>query len=332
MTIHRTGLSATTVACALALSACGGGGGGSPMTPPPAESTMLGLSASNYQAVAQSAVSSALYLGGTSSLAGGDARLMSMAAATSRRALSAERLQSGHARPLATLNETVLCSQGGSLAISFNDANNNANFDNGDGLTIDAQACKEDGTVMQGRMGLSLQALTGVYGSNTFNATLTISLTGFSTTSGNDVLQGDGTLTMTIRQTGSGLGEVVLATPRLALNGRIGGANFSTTLTDTQMSLRSDTVGGASHTSVAYNSGISSSQFGNKQVTVTTPQPLVISGDNSYPGSGQMMVRGNANSVVRITALNATQARVELDAEGDGTYETQVVKTWAELE
>jgi hypothetical protein len=328
MSIQRSGLSAAA-ACALALSACGGGGGDNTQTvPPPAESTMLSLSASNYQAVAQSAVSSALFLGGASSVAGGDARLMAMAAGTSRRALSAGRLQ----KPLAEIRDTLPCSQGGSLVLSANDANNNGNFDVGDSFMLDAQACREGDAVLQGRIGLSVQALTGVYDSSNFSATLAMTLTGFSAATGNDLIQGDGTLTLAISQTPNGVGEVVLSTPRLTLGGRVDGQAFSTTLVDTRLSLRSEMVAGSARTSISYASQISGSQFGNKQVTVTTPQALVITGSSDYPGSGQMLVRGQANSVLRITALNATQARLELDAEGDGTYETQAVKTWAELE
>ncbi|KQW43482.1 MULTISPECIES: hypothetical protein [unclassified Roseateles] len=332
MSIHRTGLSAVSVACVLALSACGGGGGGDNSPAVPSESTMLGLNASNYQAVAQSTVSSALFLNGASGLAGGDARLLSLAASTSRRALSAGSGQAGSLKPLAVLNETLPCSQGGNLAFSFNDANNNGNFDVGDVITLDAQSCKEDGAVMQGRLALGVQALNGVYDSNNFSATLTMTLTGFGVTSDSDVAQADGSLTLTVSQTPAGVGELTLATPRLTLGGRIEGKVFSTALTDTRLSLRTETIGGTLRTSVAYTSSLSSSQFGDKVVTVTTPQPMVITGSDSYPSSGQMVVRGHANSVLRITALNVTQARLELDAEGDGSYETQTLKTWAELE
>ncbi|MGQ3051986.1 MAG: hypothetical protein ACT6S0_09390 [Roseateles sp.] len=122
----------------------------------------------------------------------------------------------------------------------------------------------------------------------------------------------------------TGRSAVTVACARaLAACGGGGGAKKESMRRDTRLSLRTETVGMA-RTSIGYTSKLGSSQFGVGEVAITTPQPLVITGSDSYPGSGQLLVRGNANSAVRITALN--------DAQGDGTYETQTVKTWAELE
>lgn len=338
MSCNRTVRSAVSLACVAALVGCGGGGGGADSSPQstPAESPLLGISASNYQAVGQAAVSSALYLGNTGSVvtgaeAGSDPRLLRQAVDAARRALAAV-----NGKPAvvtgAEVRETVPCSQGGSLAVAFNDGNNNGNPDVGDTITLDAQACKEDGALLQGRIALSLQALTGVYDSSNFSATLTMTLTAFSAASGTDSVQGDGNLSLAISQTPAGVGELTLSTSRLVLSGRVAGQNFSTTLVDNKLTLRSETVGGVPRATVTYASSLTSTNFGNKQVNITTVQPLVVTGTNLYPSSGQLLVRGNANSAVRITAVNATQARLELDAEGDGTYETQVLKTWAELQ
>jgi hypothetical protein len=334
---HRIGLSATVLACLLGLSACGGGGGsaGTPSSSAP-DSTLLGISASNYQVVGQSAVSSALFLNDTGSVvtgaeSGGDPRLLRHAVDTARRAMGV-----ASARPAlltgVEVRETVPCSQGGSLAVSVNDVNNNGNFDLGDSLTVDAQSCREDGDVMQGRISLSVQALAGVYDSNSYSATLAMTLTAFSVTSGSDMAQGDGTITLTVSQAPTGVSEVTLATSRLVLSGRTGGQNFSTTLTDTKLTLRVEIVNGSPRTSISYNSSLVSSSFDNKQVLITTPQPLVITGSDTYPSSGYLMVQGHASSALRITAVNRSQVRLELDAQGDGSYETQVLKTWAELE
>lgn len=334
---HRIGLSATVLVCLLGLSACGGGGGsaGTPSSPAPAD-TMLGISASNYQAVGQSAVSSALFLNDTGGIvtgaeSGGDPRLLRHAVDAARRAMG---VASGRQAVLsgAEVRETVPCSQGGSLVIGVNDVNNNGNFDLGDSLTLDAQSCKEDGDVMQGRLALSVQALTGVYDSNNYSATLAMTLTAFSVTTGSDMAQGDGTITLTVSQTPAGVSEVVLATSRLVLSGRTGGQNFTTTLTDIKLTLRVESVGGSPRTSISYAGKLASSGFDSKQVLITTPQPLVIASGDSYPSSGYLMVQGNANSTLRVTAVNRSQARLELDAQGDGSYETQVLKTWAELE
>jgi len=335
MSRHRLGLTAAVLISLLGLSACGGGGSSGSAPNNPAESTMLGISASNYQAVGQSAVSSALFLNDTGGVvtaaeSGGDPRLLRHAVDTARRAMGVasrrQALLSG-----VEVRDTVPCSQGGSLAVSINDSNNNGSFDLGDSLTLDAQSCKEDGDVLQGRISMSVQALTGVYDSSNYSATLAMTLTAFSVTTGSDMAQGDGTINLTISQTPTA-GEVTLATSRLVLSGRAGGQNFSTTLTDTRLTLRIETVNGSPRTSISYNSSLASSSFDNKQVLITTPQPLVITGSDSYPSSGYLLVQGQANSSLRVTAVNRSQARLELDAQGDGVYETQLLKTWAELE
>lgn len=335
MTQHRSGLSAAVLACVLALSGCGGGGGdSSPNNPQPPASGMLGITASNYQAVGQATVSSALFLndtGGTLTGAeAGDARLLRSAMGVTRHVLGNVPVGAAVLAG-AEVRDTVACSQGGSLLLSVNDANNNGNFDLGESITVDAQACKEDGTLMQGRIGLSMQTLTGVFGSSNYSATLAMTLTGFVTTTGNDSVQGDGTLTLSLSQT-SAATELTLATTRLALSGRTAGQPYNLTLTDTRLTVRVGTSGGGSQASITYNSTLASSGLGDKQVSITTLQPLMATGTDAYPSSGQLLVKGDAGSTLRITAINATQVRLELDAGGDGTFETSVVKTWAELE
>jgi hypothetical protein len=336
MQTHRSGRVAVVLACALSLAACGGGGGSSGGTDTPPASTLLGISASNYQAVSQAAVSSALFLGDSSGLVTGaeastDARLLRHAVNTARRGfgLASDRpvLVTG-----VEVRDTIACAQGGSIAVTVNDANNNSNFDAGDSITMDLQSCREEGALMQGRLAISVQAVTGVFDSNNYSATMTMTMTAFNVTTGSDSAQGDGALSMTLSQSPSGVADMTLSTARLTLSGRVGGQSFTTTLTDTRLTLRDETLGGTLRTSISYSSTLDSSQFGNKQVTITTPQALVATAGNAYPSSGQLLVRGHANSAVRITAINATQARLELDAEGDGNYETQVTKTWAELQ
>ncbi|MDR7332402.1 hypothetical protein [Roseateles asaccharophilus] len=337
MRIQRIGRPAVVAACALTLAACGGGGDSSSGGEPPLQQqTMLGISASNYQAVGQAVVSSALFLGDSGGLVSGaetstDARVLRHAVNTAKRGF-----ERGGNRPVLVtgveIRDTVACAQGGSIAVTVNDANNNGSFDAGDSITMDLLSCKEEGAVSQGRLAISVQAITGVFDSNNYSATMTMTMTAFNVTTGSDSAQGDGALSMTMSQSPSGVGELTLSTARFAFSGRVGGQNFTTTLTDTRLVVRDETVGSAWRSSITYTSTLDSSQFGNKQVTITTPQALVITAGNVYPSSGQLLARGHANSAVRITALNATQARLELDAEGDGSYETQVTKTWAELQ
>ncbi len=59
-------------------------------------------------------------------------------------------------------------------------------------------------------------------------------------------------------------------------------------------------------------------------VDVTTPQPLVVVTGEDYPSSGEFVVTGATNSSARLTALSATTFQLDVDEDGDGTYETTV--------
>lgn len=308
------------LAAVLTLSACGGGSG-SPGAPDNDDPTALSLGVGNYQSVGQTAAVSALYLGGAGSLAGG-----TRGGPLLRQVQSADKPQ-----PAAVVGPIeVACGQGGSLAVVFNDTNGSGDMEAGETLAIEANACKEDGVTTQGRVDLSMQAVTGVYGSNSFNATLGMKLTGFGIGQGGNSLQGDGELTFKLSRTPAGVGELGLSAPRMALTGRLGGQAQSYTLGDMQLQLRDETVNGSARATLTYAGTLTNTADG-RQVRVSTPQPLVMQGDDAYPSAGQVLVRGRAGSALRITPVSAAQVRFELDADGDGNFETSTLKNWAEL-
>lgn len=336
--MFRTTVRATALGLgvALGLAGCGGGGGdaGSPAVPAPGNG--LAISSSNYAAVAQSTVSSMGYLGDTSGVVTGaevssKPQLLPLAVEQAKRGLA--RLQSGGAVLSGVqTSEVVPCSQGGSLTLVINDAGNNGRLDAGDGITIDAAACIEQGVKIQGRIALTVQSLTGVYDSNNYSATVAMTLTGFVVTTGSDTAQGDGSITVTLGSTPAGVTDIGLDVPSLALSGTEAGQAYSTKLTGVHMALRNETVGGVARTSLTYTGALSSSAFGSRDVQISTPQTLLVQGSDDFPSSGQLLVTGSGGSKLRLTALSKTQVKLELDADGDGTYETSATKTWLELQ
>lgn len=314
----RTGLS---LAVLISLAACGGGSG-STGSPDDTDLTSLSLGASNYQAVGQATVASGLFLGSTGSLAGGNRGGPLML----RQAQSADRAQ-----PAVVVGPVELaCNQGGSVAVSFNDANNSGDMDVGESLFVEAKACKEDGATTQGRIDLAMQSLTGVYGSGSFSATLGMKLTAFGISQGTNAIQGDGDLGLKLSRTPAGVGEMSLTLPRVTLTGRLAGQAIAYGLADLQLTVRDEVVNGTARSTLTYSGTLTNNADG-KQVRVSTPQALVIVGEDAYPSAGQLLVRGRASSSVRITPVNAVQVRIELDADGDGSYEANTLKNWAEL-
>ncbi|MFZ5876365.1 MAG: hypothetical protein ACOYXU_08145 [Nitrospirota bacterium] len=59
-------------------------------------------------------------------------------------------------------------------------------------------------------------------------------------------------------------------------------------------------------------------------VDVTTPQALVVVSGDDYPSSGELVVTGAGGSRARITAVSATTFRLDVDEDGNGSYETMV--------
>ena len=63
-------------------------------------------------------------------------------------------------------------------------------------------------------------------------------------------------------------------------------------------------------------------------VVISTSTPFHLLAGNTYPSSGTMIVTGASNGRAKLTVLNSTSYTVDVDANGDGTYETSSSHTW----
>ena len=71
-------------------------------------------------------------------------------------------------------------------------------------------------------------------------------------------------------------------------------------------------------------------------VDITTPTPLVISSGDTYPSSGVVLATGSDGSSgnpakAKLTALSSTSYQIEIDEDGDNTYEYLNTGNWADL-
>ena len=318
----------------LALYGCGGGGGdaGTPGVP---AAGALALDSSNYVTAAQLAVSSAAYLTDSSRLV--VAAQASGSGASSRAALAQiDRLGARFARAPKLLTGAVAsytdnCTGGGTVSISANDQNNNGNFDAGDSMSMNFNGCTEDGVTMNGGLDVVISALTGNLDSTSYSATLAMTLKNLSAGDANSTETGNGQMVIRTSATGVNNETTTVEAPALSTSGTLGGVAVSSSLSGYTLTLTHTPAGNGYTESLNVAGTLGGSTLGGKTITISTPTTIVRDWNALLPRAGLVLVKGGSGSQMRITVQAAGTVLIELDADGNGAYETSVTKTWAQL-
>jgi hypothetical protein len=347
------------LAAAAALTACGGGGGGGGGTPPPPAAAAVTITEANKIQVSQTTLNATLGVGaagGALPLAADGDTAQAAGVATNHRGVRGQPLllasrvvtralvgtagtrRAQQARPQAAISETLPCAAGGSVTTTLNDNDNNQQATVGDSLVVSFADCRETANdLTRGSMSIALTAVGGTAPNLTFGATVT--LTNLSFTSGNETQSTQGGFAMSSAVTSTGSNST-LTIGASGLTGSVTRPNYSESYTLLQNTrvvvVVNDTAvppggGAAGSTTLSFDGQVSSTRLGNQVVTVATPTPLFAYDVDAYPRSGQMIATGASNSRVRLTALSATTVRIELDANGDGSYESSVDQPWSSL-
>jgi hypothetical protein len=329
----------TTLALSLAsafLAACGGGGGG--VTAITAPVATAALSSTNQDIAAQEASSTAfLPLFGAQTLTGAQTTDESALFKIARAQLDKlptylTEAQSNNALIGAVQSQTYNCTSGGSLSVSVSDADNNGVISAGDSATITGNNCVESGETISGSLGLVINSLSGVYGSTSYSAGITMTFNGLSVASPQYSASMSGSLSLTAVANGVNSLSQTLSTPSLTVSATYAGVTRSRSLTTySATATRSpNTTYGYLDTYTA--SGVlTSTALSSQTITFNTTTPFVARPSDDYPSSGVMVITGAANSQLKLTALSNTQVRQELDANGDGTYESSTTVNWNTL-
>jgi len=328
----------------LLLAACGGGGGGSDA--PAAPSLTVGITSGNQGAVARAAIDGGQALSASQPLASdGRATAQSLGAmpaagrigvveAVIQRALAeglAPRRGVGIAsamRPAATHSSTANCGVSGSVTTTIDDHDNSNALSGGDLLGIVFNQCKDtadgllDGamvftigsvqssTNVQFSGSLSFVQVTAVDGQTSASINGSVAVTAVSTSSDVQMTLTVGASSLTVTSSAPGYTDTIVYDPGMQV---VVGTNATT-----------------ASSVVTLNGSFFAASIGGR-VGVTTLQPVAQLATDLHPSSGQIRVSGAAGSQLLVTALNSTQVRLELDANGDGTYETAAVVVWNSL-
>lgn len=326
---------ALAAASSLFLVACGGGGGSEPGPGPGPAPTALAITSSNYQSVAQQSLSSSQYLLGSAGLVtGADAGASPAPLALAMQQISKLPMWFKAGVPLvvgATTSQSTPCAGGGRIDAVVTDANNNGKLDAGDGMAMTAFACKEDGMSMDGKMEITVTSASGDFGSTSFAAGLDMRLTGFTATTSTGKAIGDGLIRVSMNAQGANKMSLSMEVPSFSVSGRAGSTDFQQKLENFALTLQTTPQGLAYQSTTTVRGTLTSSSLENKPITIETPVALLQSSRSVSPTAGQVLVRGAAGSQLRMTVQGDGRVLLELDADGNGQFETSSVKSWSEL-
>lgn len=326
---------ALSVVSVAMLSACGGGGSDSGSAGP-GSSARLPITSANYVTVSQEALSTSYFMADSGGLVTGakvlDERQL-MAFVRSQSALMPSRL---HGAPKvvtgATQTLTEACDGGlGSISLTLTDLNGNGDLDTGDSVAIAASNCSFNGDTMSGSMTMSVASITGNLSGTVYEVNYNIAINGLSVISGGDKITGSGNMRLGMVSTGLNRTVTTISVDSFQVVGTQGGINANRGLSDFRF-VDEHTPSGSSYSSAVSVSGtLSSSALGEQAVSFVTAKPFVRAGNALYPTSGSAVITGAGNSQARITVQSGSAVLLELDANGDGSFETSTTKPWYEL-
>jgi len=323
------------------LAACGGGGGGGSGSSEPVTATAA-LTSTNQDIAAQETFSTALM---PMEFAQSFAQALTGSQTTDESALFKFAFAQKKKLPTYLLNAsknstligavetyTELCQYGGTLTISASFANANGEASVGDSVTITGNNCGEvDGTI-NGALGMSISSLSGNLYADYYNAGIAFSFNNLSIATTQYVFRANGLLAMEITANGYNNWKETFSTPSLSVSGTYAGETRTRTLSGFQATAtRTPGVSYPYITSYSLNGAVTSSALSSQTVTFSTTTPFIELPNDVYPSSGVLVITGAANAQLRLTAINSSQVRQELDANGDGTFEESKTVNWYSL-
>lgn len=332
---RRAALVLSLAASLAALSACGGGGGDAGTGAGAPSTTALAINSGNYVTVAQQSVSSSLYFLDSADLVLGaqtsDGHFVTRFALAQLEHLNgwferAPKLVSG-----ATTSYSEPCAGGGRLDLTVNDGNGNGTLDVGDSVVARAVSCIDSGETVNGTIELSLTALSGVFGTGNYSAGITLRLVDLTASSATESVIGNGEMRLSVSSTGANSSTVTIEVPSFSAAGKQGGVSFSNSISGFVLTVVKAPGGTLYTVAVSIRGTLGSSLLESRQISIETPLALTRNWSASDPSSGQLLVHGAGGSQLRITAQPGGMVLIELDADGNGSYETSVTKRWSEL-
>lgn len=342
-------LRACALFTAVVLAACGGGGGGggagagglgggSPQSLTIAESNAKPVSANALEAAqTTSATSGATGPLGVQVDADANAGASSLQAIAEVARLAAAKSLGGSSLAVGVVLSptTESCDLGGTLTVSGNIASS-AGLSAGDSLSISTSNCAMNvgatTAVMNGSM--TLNVVSGslpLFTSGSFHVVLAVTATNLSLASGGVTVVSTGDTRLDWAASSATSQTLVASGSSMSSRTTISGATHTTTIRNFSQSV---TISGGTYTgTLAATVETDSARIGAGTVTYTisTPTPVQWNASTRAATAGVVKVVGANNASLLITIAGGGGVTIQIDANGDGTYEKTVNSTVAEL-
>lgn len=329
-------------AVAMLVTGCGGGGGDSdPASATPATQPMAVLNSANQNFAAQDALSIAFSpFSGVQTLTGVQSADDKVLLDIARQQIDKFPEYMAQAKSQSTLtgvteSATMACPFGGSMTITAIDGDNNNTVSAGDSLTLVANNCGLDAGTASGSMAFNFNTVSGNYqssASTNYSLGVTMVFDNFAVTSPGAVASMNGSLSMRAEANGVNTLTETISTPSLSVSASYAGESRTRNLTGySASSARAPNATYGYLTSYNFSGTVSSSALDSKSISFATTTPFVQRPNDVYSSSGAMLVTGDSRSTVKLTALNNSQVRQELDANGDGVFEESKTVNWNSL-
>jgi hypothetical protein len=191
--------------------------------------------------------------------------------------------------------------------------------------------CTGVNKAMTGELGFLVERMQGSLLSNSYDVQFKFKLNNFSFKEGAETYAGTGGFTIAMKSNGVHNSTVSMQIADLTASKTAEGETVTQTLKDFSTTAVTAPLGTGHSTSTTMAGKITSSRLSDNTVQVSTVQPLVFTNGADIPSSGQLLISTPEGGKVRITAQGTADALLELDANGDGTFENKTTKPWVDL-
>lgn len=306
--IGRRTRNALAITMLAVLAACGGGGGGGGGSP-----ALIDLTAANRDSVAHAAATSVLPMSLSYSMpmlgGAGPVGLLLGATAGANREV-----------PKAVVTGTVSCSVSGTATVTLNDLNGSGDWDVvGESATVVFNQCQQDPYyVLNGTAVLTAIAVDS----------LTFDMTQLSqnAVNGQHGMTVDGSLNLVCAML-SETSARCTSTARVPMRAAVKTHQFEDTVVLEEGFLEEEiadlTTG---HLTTSPRGTVTSTAAGGS-FAVSTDAPIARLGSDPYAHEGRLRISGSRGTML-ISPQSATQVKIELDVEDDGTFESSEIEDW----